>query len=132
MKLNQKQKELKKQIEMDVKMIFVIRTELKMGKGKIASQVGHCAIMLYKELLKKNNKNLLDAFENTGSKKIVTKLKTEKELNFLKKQAEKLNIINCTVQDAGKTQIACGSVTVIGFVGPAKLLNSFTKNLKLV
>ena len=132
MKLTKEQKELKKQIDMDIKMLFVIQQSLKMGTGKKCAQVGHCTIGLYDELLKKKNKNILDAWKNTGQKKITTKVKTEKEMGDLRIKAEKLGVINYTVHDAGKTQVKAGSSTVIGFVGPSKKLNSFTKNLKLL
>jgi PTH2 family peptidyl-tRNA hydrolase len=132
MKLNKKQKELLKSLKMDVKMLFVCNMSLKMGKGKVAAQVGHCTIDLYKELLKKGNNNLLEAWENTGSKKIVTKVKTEKEMGDLRVKAENLGIIYHIVTDAGKTQIAEGSQTVLGFVGPSNKLNQFTKHLKLM
>lgn len=132
MKLNKNQKELLKALKMDVKMLFVVRQELKMGKGKVAAQVGHCTIGLYKELLKKDNNNLLKAWENTGQKKIVTKIKTEKEMGDLRVKAEKFGVIYHVVRDAGKTQIAEGSQTVIGFVGLSNKLNQFTKHLKLM
>lgn len=130
MKLTKNQKELKKKIDMDVKMIFVIRQDLKMGTGKKCSQIGHNTIGLYKKLIK--NIKLLDAWESTGQKKIVTKVKTEKEIYNLKIKAEKLNVINHVTYDAGKTQIKSGSLTVIGFIAEGKKLNSFTKNLKLL
>ena len=79
MKLTKHQRELKKQFDMNVKMLFVVRMDLKMQKGKTAAQVGHCTLGLYKQLLKKGNETLLEAWENTGSKKIVTKIKTEKK-----------------------------------------------------
>ena len=38
------------------KMVFVVNTELNMGPGKIAAQVGHAAVGLYKELASKPQK----------------------------------------------------------------------------
>ena len=132
MKLTKEQKELKKAIDLDVKMLFVIQQSLKMGTGKKCAQVSHCTIGLYDELLKKGNKKLLEAWKKTGQKKITTKVKTEKDMGDLRVKAEKLGVIHYTVQDAGKTQVKAGSTTVIGFVGPSKKLNSFTKHLKLL
>ena len=73
MKLTKQQKDLKKKIEMDVKMLFVIRQELKMGTGKKCAQVGHNTLGLYKELLKDKHSKLLDAWESTGQKKLLQK-----------------------------------------------------------
>ena len=132
MKLTKNQRELKKQIDMNVKMLFIVRQDLKMQKGKIAAQVGHCTIGLYKQLMKRGNEELLEAWENTGSKKIVTKIKTEKEMMKIKLKAEDLGVITHIVVDAGKTQVAQNSKTVVGFIGESNKLNQFTKNLKLM
>ena len=37
-------------------MVFVVNTELQMGLGKIAAQVGHAAVGLYKILTSKPEK----------------------------------------------------------------------------
>jgi PTH2 family peptidyl-tRNA hydrolase len=131
MKLTSKQKQLKKNLDMDVKMIFCVRTDLNMGKGKIGSQIGHCAIILYKDLLKSNNK-LLDVWENTGSKKIVVKVQSSKEMYKIKDFADNFNIPNNVITDAGKTQIESGSQTILGIFGESKYLNQFTRHLKLM
>eukprot|EP01117_Protostelium_nocturnum_P006431 TRINITY_DN231_c0_g1_i1.p1 TRINITY_DN231_c0_g1~~TRINITY_DN231_c0_g1_i1.p1 ORF type:complete len:124 (+),score=60.40 TRINITY_DN231_c0_g1_i1:50-421(+) len=38
--------------EEEYKMLFVVRTDLKMGNGKIAAQVGHATLGAYKRALK--------------------------------------------------------------------------------
>ena len=35
-------------------MVIVVRTDLKMGKGKIAAQCSHAAVAAYKSLLRYN------------------------------------------------------------------------------
>ena|SRR3990167_1284525 len=45
----------------DPKMVLVVRTDLKMGVGKIASQCSHAAVMLYEQLSQSRNP-LLDVW----------------------------------------------------------------------
>ena len=39
----------------DLKMVFLVRQDLKMGAGKIAAQVAHAAIGLYDDIIFVNN-----------------------------------------------------------------------------
>ena len=72
------QKSVKKRVQ-DCKMVLVVRTDLKMGKGKAAAQCSHAAVGAYK-IAKKNAPNILRKWEKTGQPKIVTKVETEGEL----------------------------------------------------
>ena len=57
---------------------------------------------------------------------------SEEELVKLKKSAEDINLLCNIVRDAGHTQVAYGSKTVIA-IGPApkSILNEITGHLKL-
>ena len=117
----------------DVKMFFAVRKDLKMGKGKMAAQVGHCTLALYKQLIgNKKYKTMLEDWENRGSKKVVAKVKNEKEMMNLRKQAQIHGVMYSIICDAGKTQIEAGSQTVIGFIGYENKIKQFTGNLKLM
>ena len=61
------------------KMVLVVRTDLKMGKGKAAAQCSHAAVGAYK-IAKKNSPTILRAWERMGQPKIVTKVETEDDL----------------------------------------------------
>ena len=63
----------------DCKMVLVVRTDLKMGKGKAAAQCSHAAVGAFKNA-KKYNPNVLRAWERNGQPKIVTKVENEDEL----------------------------------------------------
>ena len=55
----------------DLKMVFLVRQDLKMGAGKIAAQVAHAAIGLYDDILEEENiyqKNALNSWFNFGQK----------------------------------------------------------------
>lgn len=131
MKMNKNQKEMMKMLKRDIKMVFFVRRDLKMGKGKIGSQCAHASIGLYKKLLKNKN-NLLDHWEQSGSKKIVLKVDNEKHFGDILVFCEKHNILNHTIVDAGRTQIEANSKTVLVIIEESKKLNNLTRNYKLM
>ncbi|KAJ8977171.1 hypothetical protein NQ317_003111 [Molorchus minor] len=93
------------------KMIFVVNTALKMGVGKIAAQVGHACLGLYREILEQNKE------DDLRKRKIVLKGNDEAHLQELYEKA-KANSIPChIVRDAGHTQVAPNSVTVLSLFG---------------
>ena len=57
---------------MDNKMVLVVRTDLQMGKGKVAAQCAHGAVDLYKKSLVKCPK-LVRQWETFGQAKITLK-----------------------------------------------------------
>lgn len=131
MKMNKAQKEMMKMLKRDIKMVFFVRRDLKMGKGKIGSQCAHASIGLYKKLLKNKN-NLLDDWEQSGSKKIVLKVDNESVFGDVLVYCEKNNILNHTVIDAGRTQIEANSKTVLCIIDESKKLNNLTRKYKLM
>lgn len=60
-------------------------------------------------------------------------VKSEEELEILQAQAVSLGVCAKIIHDAGRTQIASGSATVLG-VGPApkSIINQVTGHLKLL
>jgi len=131
MKMNKEQKDLMKKLKRDIKMVFFVRHDLKMQKGKIASQCAHASIGLYKKLLKNKN-DLLDDWEETGCKKIVLKVDNENAFGDILVFCERHNILNHTVVDAGKTQIQANSRTVLVIIEESKKLNDLTRKFKLM
>ncbi|MBD43006.1 MAG: aminoacyl-tRNA hydrolase [Euryarchaeota archaeon] len=113
------------------KLVLVINHDLKMGKGKIAAQSGHASVSATLKM-GASKPNLLDAWLTSGQKKVCVKANQD-ELLKLEKDAVKLGIQTVRVNDAGKTQIPSGSLTVIAF-GPAQdgELEQLTGHLKLL
>ena len=113
------------------KLVLVINHDLKMGKGKIAAQSGHASVSATVKM-GASKPNLLDAWLTSGQKKVCLKT-TQDELLNLESEAVKLGIQTVRVNDAGKTQIPSGSLTVIAF-GPAQDsdLEQLTGHLKLL
>ena len=71
-------------------------------------------------------------WEATGQPKITVKCDSEEEMMLLLAQARSLGLVSYVVADAGRTQIAPGSHTVLA-VGPApgSMVDKVTGNLKL-
>ncbi|XP_018427031.1 PREDICTED: peptidyl-tRNA hydrolase 2, mitochondrial [Nanorana parkeri] len=115
----------------EFKMVLVVRNDLKMGKGKVAAQCSHAAVSAYKQLIKRNPE-LLKQWEYCGQPKVVLKATDEDALVELLTQAKQLGLAISLIQDAGRTQIAPGSRTVLGVgPGPSDLVDKVTGHLKL-
>ena len=67
---------------MAIKQVIVVRTDLDMGKGKIAAQVGH-ACVLGAEHVRKSNPEWFSEWWS-GQEKVVLKVANLKELEQLK------------------------------------------------
>ena len=120
----------------DLKMVFLVRQDLKMKAGKIAAQVAHAALGLYDDIIFGNNQyqqEALDFWVTYGQKKIVLKVPNLETMNNALNQCKQANIANCLITDAGCTQIPPGSKTVLG-IGPDKSekINKITGTFKLM
>ncbi|KAL8216361.1 hypothetical protein R6Q57_023198 [Mikania cordata] len=100
----------------DLKMVLVVRQDLKMGPGKVASQCAHAATGLYSKLMQ-SHQNLLRRWEHCGQAKIVVTCKNQQEMNKLLEAAEGIGLPTYVVADAGRTQVLAGSKTVLA-IGP--------------
>ncbi|XP_029029025.1 peptidyl-tRNA hydrolase 2, mitochondrial [Betta splendens] len=115
----------------EFKMVLVVRNDLKMGKGKVAAQCSHAAVSAYKQVLRRNPE-LLKQWEYCGQPKVVVKAPDEEALIDLLGHAKEVGLPVSLIQDAGRTQIAPGSRTVLGIgPGPAGLIDGVTGDLKL-
>ncbi|EKD12774.1 uncharacterized protein L3040_006927 [Drepanopeziza brunnea f. sp. 'multigermtubi'] len=118
----------------ECKLVLVVRTDLGMTKGKIAAQCGHATLACYKHFLKHDPKSkTLRRWEKQGQAKIALQAKDEDELDMLQATAISLGLVAEVIADAGRTQIASGSHTVLG-IGPApkSVVDQITGHLKLL
>lgn len=114
----------------EYKMILVVRTDLKMGKGKIAAQCSHAAVSAYKQI-QRRNPQVLKEWEYCGQPKVVVKAPDEDTLFELLTHAKTLGLTVSLIQDAGRTQIEPGSRTVLGIgPGPVELIDEVTGLLR--
>ena len=115
------------------KMVFVANSSLRMGVGKLAAQVGHAVLALYQFVdSQRDRKSELEQWELFGAKKIVLKGTDTQHLLDLKQKAVELHIANTMVQDAGRTQIDPGSLTILALFGRNKDVDCVTGKLKLL
>lgn len=121
-----------KPLEGPCKMVCVVNQGLKMGKGKIAAQVGHGAVMATMKSGVEKPMNL-EQWLVTGQKKVCLKGRDAEHLLDLEKQAKSAGILTTLVHDAGHTQIPSGSLTVLA-LGPERdvILEEITGELKLL
>ncbi|KAL2556445.1 Peptidyl-tRNA hydrolase II (PTH2) family protein [Forsythia ovata] len=115
----------------DFKMVLVVRNDLKMGKGKIAAQCSHATLGLYKKLVNRAPKSL-NRWEMCGQVKVVVKIESEDDMLVLQERAKSLNLQTHITIDAGRTQIAPNSRTVMAVLGPADMVDNVTGGLKLL
>ena len=115
-----------------MKMACVVNQGLKMGKGKIAAQVGHASVKAVLDL-GKTNPIALEAYLSKGQKKICLKVPDSEHLTNLQEECKKRGIPCSAIHDAGHTQIPAGSFTVLA-IGPAEdeLVDSVVGDLKLL
>lgn len=121
----------------EVRMTLVVRHDLKMGKGKAAAQCLHATLALYKKMTNPEsdayNPEMVRRWEyGNGQAKITLQVPDEESMDLLFAQAISLGVNSYIVHDAGRTQIASGSATVLG-LGPAPkaVLDQITGELKL-
>nr|XP_027080325.1 peptidyl-tRNA hydrolase 2, mitochondrial-like isoform X2 [Coffea arabica] len=133
---NQRLTSLADAADEELKMVLVVRQDLKMGQGKIASQCAHAATGIYSELvqsIESSHRSLLRQWELCGQAKIVVTCKNLQEMNKLKEAAESIGLPTFVVADAGRTQVSSGSKTVLA-IGPGSrsTVDSVTGKLRLL
>ena len=69
----------------NIKQVIAVRTDLDMGKGKIAAQVGH-ACVLGAEHVRKSHPDWFNEWFK-GQEKVVVKVESIKELEEIKEHA---------------------------------------------
>lgn len=97
-----------------------------MGNGKVAAQCSHATLGAYRAALDGGGgsggasaaRAVLTAWERAGQPKIALKCDNERELRALASAARRAGVASFTVHDAGRTQVAAGSATVLA-LGPA-------------
>ena len=114
---------------MEYKQVILVRSDLKLPKGKMSVQCAHASV----EAAFKGSKKKVSEWRLFGAKKIVLKVSDEKELLKFKRQAEQAGLKTALITDAGKTVIAPGTITCLG-IGPdsEEKIDSDTGKLKMV
>jgi len=114
------------------KQVIVVRSDIKMSKGKAAVQVAHAAVMAA-DYTRRKHQRWWKEWLKEGQCKIVVKANSEEELFKIEKEAKALKLPTCLVQDKGLTEIPPGTYTCLG-IGPAPnhLVDQITEALPLL
>ena len=111
-----------------MKQAIVARTDLGMGRGKLAAQVAHASLSAYEDADSPSRTK----WKGEGQKKIVLKGKSEQALFELADRAEREGLPHAIVRDAGHTQLDPGTVTALAVgPGPEEVVDRVTGNLSL-
>lgn len=123
---------LKTKADEEYKMVIVMRSDLKMSKGKLAAQAAHAAVNCAFAAKKKDPKGF-DRWYSEGQKKVVLKVDSLERLYEIKAIVDANSITNSIITDAGRTEIAPGTVTCIG-IGPSTdaILDKITGELSML
>jgi PTH2 family peptidyl-tRNA hydrolase len=120
---------------MKLKQAIIVRTDLGMGKGKIAGQVAHAAVQAAESIRRYCPDWYYSWLEDEDAiqTKIILKVDSEAKLQALSRDAFAQGINPAKIYDAGKTQLEPSTFTAIG-IGPAPeyKLDPLIKDLKLL
>lgn len=113
-----------------MKLVLLVRTDLEMGKGKIAAQCCHAAVGVCRELTADESA----AYDRANHTKIVLRVNGgEAELLERRERAKRAGLRTYLVEDAGHTQVDPGTRTVLAIgPGPDGLVDSVTGDLRLL
>ena len=101
------------------KMVMLVREDLGMGVGKVAAQVSHATLHAYKATVRRpDGADALTAWDAEGEPTIVLKVRDHEQLQRLLQMADIKGLVTARIADAGRTEVAPGTVTV-GAIGPA-------------
>ncbi|MEM4704537.1 MAG: peptidyl-tRNA hydrolase Pth2 [Candidatus Bathyarchaeia archaeon] len=118
--------------EFRYKQVIVFRSDLRLSKGKTAVQFGHAAVSA-SEAARREHRQWWEEWMNEGQRKIAVKVKSEKELLALEKEAQTMGLPFALIVDKGLTEIPPNTVTCLGIgPAPAEKVDKLTGNLPLL
>lgn len=97
------------------KMAILVRSDIKMSKGKVLAQVSHAVVDA--TIKAYTSTTLFYKWQADGEKIVVLKVPNEKTLDAIIGIAGRKKVHNGIVIDAGLTEVSPGTKTV-GFIGP--------------
>ena len=114
------------------KQVIVVRTDIKMSKGKMAAQAGHAAVSAA-EYARKNRPEWWMPWISEGQCKIAVKAKSEQEINELERKARNEGLPVALIVDRGLTEIPPNTTTCLGIgPAPANKVDAITGKLSLL
>ena len=113
------------------KMALLVREDVAMGAGKLAAQAGHAAVGAAMAT-RDRSPMLMGRWECDGQKKVTLGVKNLRVMNELLGEAKTARLTTFVVEDAGRTEVEPGTVTVAA-IGPAAAsdIDKITGHLRL-
>ncbi|KAL5243065.1 hypothetical protein ACI65C_010475 [Semiaphis heraclei] len=114
----------------EFKIALLVRHDLKMGKGKVAAQCSHAIVHCYEEGLRLKPREI-NSWESNNKPVDIFKIADEKTMLEFQQLAIAKGFTTYVVVDAGRTQVAPRSKTVMA-IGPVESeeINLFTQSLE--
>lgn len=110
-------------VNCDITYVYVINTDAKMTKGKVAAQVSHCAMRLFNKLISQH-----PHVERPLGRCIILKASHADMLSLYNSLFFSAMMVHQA--DEGLNQVTQGTWTCIGFMQNANT-QIFTRNMKL-
>jgi peptidyl-tRNA hydrolase, PTH2 family len=115
-----------------MKMVLILRGELRLTAGKAAVQAAHAAVMLVRRA-EGRDPEPLEAWLGEGQKKVALEVTTLAELEEVERRARGVGIPTVWVEDAGFTEVPPGTRTCLGLgPAPSAALDPITGSLPLL
>ena len=99
-------------------LAVLVRQDLAMSAGKTAAQVAHAAVGCSLKA-RKQSAALFERWRSDHGRIVVLGVEGLDDLDFHRQEAKEHQLIHHAVTDAGRTEVAPGTVTVLG-IGPAQ------------
>lgn len=107
-----------------------MRTDLDMGRGKIAAQAAHAAVAA---ALSSLGSPAFEEWADDGQPKVVCRVDSADELYDVVQQSTEAGVPAGVIHDAGRTQVEAGTPTC-AFIGPDRTdrIDAITGELRLL
>lgn len=118
-------------VVMMIKQVIAVRTDIKMGRGKTAAQVGHACVMAAEAARVSQHAWWREWW--ASQEKVVVRVPGYGHLEDIRREAARAGLPYYMVRDAGHTQLEPGTATCVS-VGPAPehLVDRITGGLSLL
>ena len=116
----------------EYKQVIAVREDLGMSPGKLAAQVAHASLSAA-EYSRENKKEWYEDWKKERQKKVVVKVSSKEKVEALKEKADRLNLPNYLISDAGLTELEPETKTTLAVgPGPNEEIDKVTGDLQLL
>ncbi|MGC8569063.1 MAG: peptidyl-tRNA hydrolase Pth2 [Nitrososphaeria archaeon] len=114
------------------KMSILVRTDIKMSRGKAVAQGAHAAVGAVLICMRRCPE-ALQIWLDQGAAKIALRVGSEEEMLGLVSRAQQLGLVTYVVEDMGLTEVPPGTRTCAAIgPGPESLVDQVTGSLRLL